>query len=117
MTALLRKDADGATGAVSESIRFLRVRQTITREELKTSLQGYYENPSFTEAAPADALDLDSVFVEPAESPVDGVSGSVYMLNVKAREDLSPILPIWSTYQKYYFIKEGTDWKIFAILI
>jgi hypothetical protein len=117
MTALLGKDADGAIESVSASIRFLRVRQTITREELKTSLQGYYENPSFAEVATADALDLDSVFVEPTESPVDGVSGSVYMLNVKAREDLSQSLPIWSTYQKYYFTKEGNDWKIFAIMI
>jgi hypothetical protein len=117
MTALLMKDADGATDAVSENVRFLRVRQTVTREELKTTLLGYYEKPSFAEAVPADALDLDSLFVEPADSPVDGVPGPVYMLNVKAREDLSSGLPIWSTYQSYYFVNEGGDWKIFAILI
>ena len=117
MAALLGKDADTAVQGVSENVRFLRVRQTITREELRTSLLGYYENPGFKEATPEDALDLDSVFVEAADSPVDGVSGPVYVLNVKARQDLTSSLPIWSTYQTYYFAKDGSDWKIFAILI
>ena len=117
VTALLGKNTDGALAATSAGIRFLRVRQTITQEELKTSLQGYFENPSFVEVAPADALDLGSIFVEPAESPVEGVAGPVYALNVKARKDLSASLPIWSTYQRYYFVKEGSDWKIFAIFM
>jgi hypothetical protein len=117
MTALLKKDIDGAIGATAANVTFLRVRQTVTQEELRTSLQGYFENPSFTEIAPADALELDSVFVEPVESPVEDVAGPVYVVNVKARQDLSAVIPIWSTYQEYYFAKDGDNWKIFAILI
>ena len=117
ITALLTKDAEGAVQYASADIRFLRLRQTVTRDELKTSLQGYFDNADFGGAAPADVLDLDSVFVEQAASPVEGVEDPVYMLNAKARVDLSGSLPIWSTYQSYYYTKDGNDWKIFAILM
>ena len=86
--------------------------QLVRREELRTSLLGYYENPGFKEATPEDALDMDSLFIETADSPVEGVSGTVLVLNVKARQDMSSSLPIWSMYQTYYFAKEGNAWNL-----
>jgi hypothetical protein len=117
ISALLTKDAEGAVEYASANIRFLKLRQTVTRDELKTSLQGYFDNADFGGAAPADVLDLDSVFVEQAASPVEEVADPVYMLNAKARVDLTGSLPLWSTYQSYYYTKDGNDWKIFAILM
>jgi hypothetical protein len=116
MGAILKKDADGAMEHMSDNIRFMRLRQTVTKDELKTSLMGYFDKPDFTEAPLADVMDLDSVFVQPAESPVDGVTGAVYELTVRSKVDMSASVPFWSTWQKYYFVEEGTNWLIFAIL-
>jgi hypothetical protein len=116
LAALLKKDADGALTYTSSSVRFLKLRQSVTQDELKASLEGYFEKADFGDAAPADVVDASSIFVEPAASPVEGVTGTVYMLNAMAKVDLSSTLPIWSMYQRYYFVKVGDAWKIFAIL-
>jgi hypothetical protein len=47
---------------------------------------------------------------------VDGVAGPVFMLNATARIDLSATIPFLGKYQRYYFVQEAGDWKIFAIL-
>ena len=101
---------------MSQNVRFLRLRQTVTKEELKTSLLGYFDNPNFEQAPLGDVLDLDSIFVQPDKSPVDGIEGPVYVLNVRAKADLSSTIPFWSTYQKYYFVQEDSQWVVFAIL-
>ncbi len=116
MEALLAKDDDGALARMSDNIHFMRLRQTVTKAELKTTLQGYFEKPGFGESPLADVMDLDSVFVQPSSSPVEGVTGTVYELNVKAKADMSSSIPFWSTYQKYFFVEEGGSWMIFAIL-
>jgi hypothetical protein len=116
MEALLAKDADGALAYMSDNIRFMRLRQTVTKTELKTTMQGYFEKEGFGEAALGDVMDLDSVFVQPASSPVEDVTGPVYVLTVKAEVDMSSSIPFWSTYQKYFFVEEGGSWLIFAIL-
>jgi len=116
MGAILKKDADGALEHMSDSIHFLRLRQTVSKDELKVTLQGYFDKPGFGEAALSDVLDTESIFVQPAASPVDGVSGAVYELNVKSKQDMSDSIPFWSSYQKYYFVQDGSNWLIFAIL-
>jgi hypothetical protein len=116
VAAMLKKNTDGAIAFMAESIRFLRLRQTVTKDELATTMQGYFDSADFGSATIADVLDQESIFVDPAESPVEGVSGTVYLLNVKAKVDLSGSIPFWSTYQKYYFVLDKGDWKIFAIL-
>lgn len=116
MNALLNKDAEGALAFMSQSIHFLRLNQTVTKEELKTTLLGFFETADFKDAAVSEVVDLDSVFVEPVASPVEGITGDVYMLNVKAKVDLSPGIPFWSSYQRYYFTREAGSWVIFAIL-
>lgn len=116
MGAVLKKDADGALQHVSDSIDFLRLRQTVSRDELKVTLQGDFDKPGFSEAALSDAMDTDSIFVQPVASPVDSVTGAVYELNVKSKTDMSESIPFWSEYQKYYFVQDGSNWLIFAIL-
>ena len=116
MEALLTKNADGALARMSDNIRFLRLRQTVTKAELKMTLEGYFEKPGFGESPASDVLDMDSVFVQPSSSPVEGVTGEVYVLNVKAKVDMSSSIPFWSTYQEYFFVQEGEGWSIFAIL-
>jgi hypothetical protein len=114
MSAMLQKDADGALSHMSDNITFMRLRQTVSKDELKQTLTGSFENadlPSLSEA-----VELDSIFVQPAESPVEGISGRVYELNVRSSADLSSSIPYWSPFQKYYFVEEGTNWMIFAIL-
>ena len=116
VSALLKKDAEGALAHMSQSIHFLRMRQSVTRDELRTTLQGYFDTADFKNAGASDVLNLDSVFVEPSASPVDGVTGDIYMLNVQSRMDLSAGIPFWSSYQRYYFVQEAGNWVIFAIM-
>lgn len=114
--SLLKKDADGALGFMADNVTFLRLRQTVTREELKTSLEGSFENADFGATQIADAVDLNSIFVERVQSPVSGVAGTVYSLSVQARMDLSKTMPFWTTYQRYYFVNDNGQWKIFALV-
>jgi hypothetical protein len=116
LSALLNKDAEGALADMSQNIHFLRMRQSVTKDELHTTLQGYFDTADFKNAAASDVVDLDSIFVEPSTSPVEGVTGDVYMLNVQSRLDLSAGIPFWSGYQRYYFMREDGHWVIFAIL-
>lgn len=116
LDALLKKDADGALAFMAPEVAFLRLRQTVTSGELKTSLQGYFESADFGSSQVGDVVDMDSVFIERAESPVPAVSGTVYSLHVESKMDLSKSIPFWSTHQRYYFIDDGGTWKIFAIL-
>jgi hypothetical protein len=116
MGAILKKDADGALARMSDSIHFLRMRQTVSKDELKVTLQGYFDKPGFGEAQLSDVLDTDSIFVQPVASPVGDVTGAVYEVNVKSKSDLSESIPFWSNYQKYYFVQDGSNWLIFAIL-
>jgi hypothetical protein len=115
MTAILSKDADGALKDMSSNIRFLRLRQTVSKDELKTSLEGYFDKANFPSAQISDSVDMSSIFVDPADSPVDGVSGPVYALNVKAAADLSDSIPFWADYMEFYFHQENGAWSIFAI--
>ncbi|HTZ52044.1 MAG TPA: hypothetical protein VMF68_10315 [Spirochaetia bacterium] len=116
MESILKKDADTALTHMSDSIHFLRLRQTVTRNELKVTLEGYFDKPGFGENSLSDVLDTGSIFVQPVESPVDGITSAVYELNVRARADVSQSVPFWSDYQKYYFVQDGSNWLIFAIL-
>ncbi len=116
LAAFLAKNADGALAFMAGEVTFLRLRQTVTNDELRTTFLGYFESTSFADAGVEDVIDSDSVFVEPAESPVDGIAGPVFMLNATARIDLSATIPFLGKYQRYYFVQEAGDWKIFAIL-
>ena len=116
LAAFLAKNADGALSFMADEVSFLRLRQTVSSEELRTTFLGYFETTEFGGADVEDIVDTGSIFVEPAPSPVDGVSGKVFMLNAEARVDLSSTIPFLGKYQRYYFHEVAGDWKIFAIL-
>jgi hypothetical protein len=116
LAAFLRKNADGALAFMADDVTFLRLRQSVTKDELRLSFQGYFESTDFGEAEVGDIIDTASLFVEPAESPVSGVGPKAYRLNAEAKVDLSATIPFLGKYQRYYFVQDGGDWKIFAIL-
>lgn len=116
MEALLKKDADGALGYMKEWVRFLRLSQTVTKEELKTSLEGYFDNAEMGPTEISDVMQTDSIFVESVQSPIAEVGGAVYSLSVQAKVDLAKSIPFWNTHQRYYFVNTDGQWKIFAIL-
>jgi hypothetical protein len=116
LSAFLAENADGALAFMADEVTFLRLRQTVTRDELSTTFLGYFETTDFGGAGVDDVVDTAAIFVEPADSPVDGVNGRVYRLNAEALVDLSATIPFLGKYQRYYFREEAGDWKIFAIL-
>jgi hypothetical protein len=115
VSAFLAKDADGAMAYVAGDVRVLRMHQTISREEFKTTFLGYFDTGDFSARQLSDLVDTSSMFVTPTKEFAGEVEGPVYTLNVKAKMDLSDKVPFWTTYQRYYFVMEDGVWKIFAI--
>jgi len=116
LSAILGEDADAAMAQTGATVRFLRLRQTVTKDELKTTMLGVFDRAQFPSTLTSDVVDLASVFVQPADSPVEGVGGPVYVLNVKSTADLSADIPFWAAYMQFYFAAEGSSWVIFAIM-
>jgi hypothetical protein len=115
VSAFLAKDLDGTLAFMADDIQFLRMRQSITRDELKDTFQGYFEGTDFSSIQLSDIIDTESMFVEPTTEFASEVQGPEFILNVTAKLDLSDMIPFWTTYQRYYFTKQGSDWKIFAL--
>jgi hypothetical protein len=113
VAAFLKKNGDGALAFIADPVRIVRMRQTVSREELRTTFQGYFEG-DFGGTAYADVVDTASLFVEKSLDFPEA-AGPVYALNVKVRLDLSDKVPFWTTYQRYYFTKVDGDWKIIAL--
>ncbi len=115
ISAFLKKNLDSTLSFISDTLTMVRMRQTVSREELKMTFQGYFENMDFGDSEYSDAIDGDSIFVEPTKDFMEEGRGPVYALNVKAKDDLSDKIPFWTTYQRYYFREESGEWKVFAV--
>jgi hypothetical protein len=115
LSAFLKKNADGAIAFMAREVVLQRLGQTVTKDELRTTFLGYFETLDFGSTEFSDVYDVDSIFVEASASPVSTLSGAVYLLNVQAKKDLSASVLIWTAYQKWYFVQDAGDWKIFAI--
>jgi hypothetical protein len=114
VAAFLQKDVEGTLSHIDKELKILRVRQTVSGDELATTFQGYFDASDFGNAQVSDVIDESSMFVEPTQEFAGEVAGPVYTLNVKARLDMSDVIPFWTTYQRYYFVNDG-GWKIFAV--
>ena len=91
---------------------------TLSKEEMISTFQGYYENSDFTGVKPQDVINEESIFVESSERFSSEIPGQAYLLTVKTRLDLSGQIPFWTRFQEYFFTQEpvkGGGWKIFAI--
>ena len=102
----------------AREVEIIRLDTSLTRQEIATTFEGYFEGADFSGLGAGDVLDADSIFVEPSERYADQRKGEVYLLTVKTRLDLSDRIPFWTRVQDYYFGYEGDGqgaWRIFAI--
>jgi hypothetical protein len=113
--AFLSKNADAAATFLDDTVRLVRMQQTVTRAELKASFTGTFESADFGGITLADLVDTDTVFVERTTDFQDSAGGPVYLLTAKARQDLSDTIPFWTTWQGYYFRSVDGAWRMFAI--
>ncbi|MBA7485468.1 MAG: hypothetical protein GH155_01905 [Spirochaeta sp.] len=114
----LDKDIRSATEYLHDQIKILRLNTTLSKKEMISTFQGYYENSDFTGVDLQDVLNQESIFVESSELFSSEIPGQVYLLTVKTRLDLSDKIPFWTRFQEYFFTQEpvkGGGWKIFAI--
>jgi hypothetical protein len=111
----LAKQTREASLYFTREILILRLNATLTREEMATTFEGYFEGSDFSGVSADDVVDTGSISVEPSERFVDRRSGPEYRLSVRTRLDLSDKIPFWTRFQEYYFSPEEGDWKIFAI--
>ncbi len=111
----LKKDLQGATSYISKRILILRLRSTITREELQSTFKGYFENTDFSGITVEKLINTKSIFITKSDRFKDNIEGEVYVLTVKTNIDISDKIPFWTRYQEYFFKSEDGKWKIFAI--
>lgn len=115
LEAFLAKNADAAVSFMDDEVRLLRLQQTVTREELKQSFIGTFEDTDFGGVTLEDLVDPQTVFVQRTSDYESEVGAPVYLLGAKARMDLSDMVPFLTTWQAYYFRPVEGAWKIFAI--
>ena len=111
----LLEDIRSASEFLYPQLRILRLGQTISRDEMVSTFQGYFESKDFTGVTAQDVVDASTLYVEPSERFAAEVAAPVYQLSVRSRLDLSERIPFWTRFQEYYFTREGESWKIFAI--
>ncbi len=114
----LDKDIRSATEYLHDQVKILRLNTTLSKEEMISTFQGYYENSDFTGVNLQDVINEESIFIETSERFSSEIPGQVYLLTVKTRLDLSDRIPFWTRFQEYFFTQEpvkGGGWKIFAI--
>ena len=111
----LLEDTRSASEFLYPQLRILRMGQTISREEMIATFQGYFESKDFTGMTAADVVDTNTLYIEPSDRFAAEMAGPVYQLSVRSRLDLSERVPFWTRFQEYYFSREGGTWKIFAI--
>jgi hypothetical protein len=115
INAFLSKNADAAATFLDDTVRLVRMQQTVTRDELKASFTGTFESADFGGTTLDDLVDTGTIFVERSADYPDEAGGPVYLLTAKGRRDLSDTIPFWTTWQGYYLRATGGAWKIFAI--
>ncbi len=111
----LLEDIRSAREFLYPQLHILRLDQTISREEMIATFQGYFESKDFTGVTAQDVVDGNTLFVEPSDRFAAEVGGPVYRLSVRSRLDLSERVPFWTRFQEYYFTRENGAWKIYAI--
>jgi hypothetical protein len=111
----LAKKTAQAADYFERQILILRLNTSLTRQEMATTFEGYFEGSDFSGVTPGDVVDLNSIAVEPSQRFAAEHSGPLYRLSVKTRMDLSDKIPFWTRFQEYYFSSEEGGWRIFAI--
>ncbi len=115
VSAFLEKSLDSTIQYTADEVKILRMRQSVTRDEIRTTFEGYFESTDFGGMQVDEVIDTDSIFVEPSKDFAGEIDAEVYALNVRAKIDLSDKIPFWTSFQRYYFMQENDVWKIFAV--
>jgi hypothetical protein len=111
----LAKEPDQAVQYFTREILILRLNTSLSREEMATTFEGYFEGSDFRGVTANSVVDTDSIAIEPSDRFAGRTPGPVYLLSVKTKLDLSDRIPFWTRFQEYYFNAAEGDWKIFAI--
>jgi hypothetical protein len=114
LSAFVKENVDDTLAFMTQQVVLQRLGLTAAKDELRATFTGYFDATDFGTTELSEVYDVDSIFAEASQSPVSSVTGPVYLLNVQAKKDLSATIPIWTTYQKWYFVQED-GWKVFAI--
>jgi hypothetical protein len=115
VSAFLEKNLDGTLAYMAQEVNVIRMHQSVTRDEIRTTFEGYLDSTNIGGMRFEEAVDASSIFVEPSKDFAGQIDTDVYALNVRAKVDLSDTVPFWTTYQRYYFVQEDGAWKIFAV--
>jgi hypothetical protein len=115
LVSLLSKNMDAARKNLFTEVRFLRLDQKLSRDEIVSSFLDAFRDKNLSGTSPEDLLDLPGAFVTKSDRFAGQAPGPQYLLSVQTKADLSESLPFWASYQDYYLAFEEGTWKVFAV--
>ena len=81
----LDKDIRSATEYLHDQVKILRLNTTLSKEEMISTFQGYYENSDFTGVNLQDVINEESIFIETSERFSSEIPGQVYLPLLRRR--------------------------------
>ena len=115
ISSFLKKDLEGTTRYIEDPLKILRLQTVITKKELESTFEGYFDTLDFTGITTDSLIYPDSIFLVRSFKFKNQLALPVYLLTVKTKIDISDKIPFWTRYQEYYFTRDQGIWKIFAI--
>jgi hypothetical protein len=114
--SVLTESADATVQNLDGSVYFTDARFELSRAEMHRQLLALFAQTSLHGIQPSALYDLASLSVSPASAEVSAMGwGPVYVADINARMDLSKVLPIWSTRQRFFLRDSGGSWLVFAM--
>ncbi len=114
--SILTESPDATVQNVDGSVYFTDARFELSRADIHRQVQALFTQVSLRGIQPSRLYDLASLRVSPASPEVSAMGwGTVYVADIDARMDLSKVLPVWSSRQRFYLRDSGGSWLIFAV--
>lgn len=115
IASLLAKDGGAAAKRLSSEVRFLRLGQTLSRDEAVAAYMDIVRDEDLSGIAAEDLFDMAGAFLTRSDRFAGEKPEPQYLISMQTRMDLSETLSFWASYQDYYLAFEDGAWKVFAV--
>ena len=109
VAAFVDKDADGLIRHLSDQVTLTREdRSVVERDTVRELAQQHFASSPYVALRPKDVAAVDSVEVASRDE-------EIFVLTATFSDAARAALPEWTAYQQFFFAREGSLWKVFAI--
>ena len=109
VAAFVDKNADGVVRHMSDQVTLTREdRSVVERDAVRAKAQQHFDNTPYVPLRPSDVAVVESVERASREE-------EIFVLTATFSDAARAALPAWTAYQQFFFAREGSLWKVFAI--